>query len=354
MIYNIQLLRGVAAFLVIFVHMDKLFEGFGIHADTGFGSTGVDLFFVISGFVMVHTTKEDRRSVGGFLLNRVIRIAPLYWLMTSVLVLMAIASPQLFDRGAPTVGHFLLSLLFVPFNNDGQTLPLLFVGWSLNMEMVFYVLFALGLLLPSRTGRTLVVASVITAYVAIANALGTRSTISAFYANPVMVEFALGMLVCLFADRWKALPSWFCACLVVAGATALIGGYFVLTGVPRLVWSGPGATAVLIGAYGLETHGRRAEAKAVQLFGAASYALYLTHVLTIRAIGKAVAALHPAPSPMVVASTVCVAAGASCVVALFVHLLVERPMTNWLRLRVGHQRSRVDIAEQRAVLPVRG
>jgi peptidoglycan/LPS O-acetylase OafA/YrhL len=83
MITNIQLLRGVAALMVVVFHLVVKMQPFGFDgSQVSFLQGGVDIFFVISGFIMVHISHERERSGGQFMADRIIRIVPIYWLLT--------------------------------------------------------------------------------------------------------------------------------------------------------------------------------------------------------------------------------------------------------------------------------
>jgi exopolysaccharide production protein ExoZ len=152
MIYNIQILRAIAAYLVVFHHIQSHFvDNHSVAAVSNIGIIGVDIFFVISGFIMILTTSGEARSPLSFWRDRLVRIVPLYWLATFSLVGLSLIGL------APTGLHgwdlqdLLASLLFIPeVRADGAGMPILFVGWTLNYEMFFYLLFGLALLLRNQ------------------------------------------------------------------------------------------------------------------------------------------------------------------------------------------------------------
>jgi exopolysaccharide production protein ExoZ len=185
------------------------------------------LFFVISGFVMVYTYAQRPLSPGGFLLNRVIRVVPLYWTFTILLFVVSIVSGYpLMQASRPTTIQFLQSLVFVPFRQaSGVVEPLYFLGWTLNYEMMFYVLFALAIALGrGRLERVvgLAVAAVV-GMAAIGSVLTPTSTWLSFYTSPILLAFAVGMGIALpsfAASRpgrawlWRCLRSArSCCCL---------------------------------------------------------------------------------------------------------------------------------------------
>ena len=133
-----------AALLVVFVHLDELLPRLGLPL---FGGAGVDIFFVISGFIMVHTTMDrDDVTPWSFMAGRISRIVPAYWVATFAVFGIALVAPSLLRTPHLPVGELLQSLAFIPFVKDsGLTQPLLFVGWTLNYERFFYLVFAMGL-----------------------------------------------------------------------------------------------------------------------------------------------------------------------------------------------------------------
>ena len=158
MLQGIQCLRAVAALLVVFLHAVECQEKYGrgtlpwvATLNTSFG---VDIFFVISGLIMVLVTDGRMNGLSGaavFLRKRLIRIVPPYWFYTTVIVATALLVPQAFDRFRIDVLHVVQSYLFLPAPNPaGQVLPVLIVGWTLCYEMYFYLVLAALLLFPPR------------------------------------------------------------------------------------------------------------------------------------------------------------------------------------------------------------
>lgn len=140
---SIQLLRAVAAIAVVTQHVPIPIFGDGLW--------GVDLFFVISGFIMCHATARSGRN---FFLKRIIRIVPLYWLGTLFIYALALTLPQLLNTTTANPVDLLKSLLFIPFIKGGIPVPIVFQGWTLNYEMFFYGLFWISLLVSRRPCRT--------------------------------------------------------------------------------------------------------------------------------------------------------------------------------------------------------
>ncbi len=149
---TIQGLRAFAALNVVLLHALIGADGAGaeptlLGALRGWGAGGVDLFFVISGFIMIHVQRSRRRGPVPFLRERILRVAPLYWALTLLLWSVLLAAPALFGRFETSAEGVLASLLFVS-QPLGFGTPTLYVGWTLELEMLFYAVFAASLLLP--------------------------------------------------------------------------------------------------------------------------------------------------------------------------------------------------------------
>ncbi|RZA09508.1 MAG: acyltransferase, partial [Proteobacteria bacterium] len=157
MLISLQALRALAAWMVVCHHFMQIFFNFHPTGPIGQfftdrGAVGVDIFFVISGLVIYLSTQDKDMPAGRFLLNRVIRIVPAYWLYSALMALMLLALGNWLPNSAIDLPHFILSLLFIPSENPGGygLYPTLNVGWTLNYEMLFYLVFALVFSVPRR------------------------------------------------------------------------------------------------------------------------------------------------------------------------------------------------------------
>src|SRR5215467_252489 len=145
---GIQVLRALAAVLVTICHAQAEIAKIGGLASAwppaalaNLAGFGVDLFFVISGFIMVYSTDQLFGTAHGpmeFLKRRLLRIVPLYWIVTSLYLALTLLIPE-FAKGYPA-GFLIASYLFIPAARpDGVIEPLVGQGWTLNYEMLFYV-----------------------------------------------------------------------------------------------------------------------------------------------------------------------------------------------------------------------
>lgn len=184
---SIQALRGIAAVFVILEHIRFL----------NCGAFGVDIFFCISGFMIMFTTHSDTRN---FLGKRLIRILPLYYIMTLGTYLLLVLFPGMFERTTANTGFLVKSMCFIPFDiGDGILQPLMRIGWTVNCEMFFYLLFFISFHF-SHKYRGLICSGLLMLTVLLSHVLPVSFAPLTFYGNPVMLEFILGIL-CYYIAR---------------------------------------------------------------------------------------------------------------------------------------------------------
>jgi exopolysaccharide production protein ExoZ len=320
---SIRTLRGLAALLVVGFHAaEKAGLSFKV------GAIGVDLFFVISGFIIWVVTAQRPATPGAFLLNRAIRVVPLYWAITLLVAGLALLVPSLLASRVLDPARLLASLLFIPhLDAAGMPWPLLAPGWTLNYEAFFYLVFAAGLLLP-RPARALALTAGLLLLAMLGILLRPQSAIAATYTSPLLLEFLGGLWL---GRAWVArrLPGAGVGLVLLAGGIAgpalLAAGGHDADGWRVLAWGGP-ALLLVAGALCLEASGALPRRNPLGWLGDSSYALYLTHGLVIPALWRLLggsAAFLPAAILL------------SCLVGLVTFLLFERPVTRWLRRRAA-------------------
>ncbi|MBB3456113.1 exopolysaccharide production protein ExoZ [Rhizobium sp. BK313] len=326
-LYGIQYLRGFAALAVVLFHAaDRTDNHFVI------GAAGVDVFFVISGFIM--WTMSERRPVTPlrFLLDRLQRIAPSYWIVTAIMIAGAFAG--LFPSMKLTVGHILGSLFFIPVRSpsNGSIWPVLVQGWTLNFEMFFYVVFAAMLLLPRRI-QLAGMAAVFLAFVVAGILFHPQSSLLLTYTQPIILEFVAGAILGRLWLLGKTPGAGLGLALVVV---ALLG--FAAIQLFGLEFNelncGPLAVALVLGMVSLERNGKLPEIPLLTYLGNSSYSIYLWHTLAISVVSKLVASTQ---MPSDVATFICVIAGT--LLGICAYEAVEKPLRNLLR-NVSWQRSR--------------
>jgi exopolysaccharide production protein ExoZ len=332
---SVQYLRGFAAFGVLIFHAaQRSGREFGV------GAAGVDVFFVISGFIMWVVTCRRPTGPAEFLLRRVQRIVPLYWGVTLVVAAAALAAPALFPAMRPTAGHVLRSLLFIPHVDDaGLVAPLIIPGWTLNYEMFFYLLFAAVLLAPARL-RAWALSAALVGLVA-ARPLGDPADpLFATYTDPLLLEFGAGVWL---GKAWTEgrlpgrLGGWLLVALGLAGfaATALAG---VQVDRARILFWGLPALVLVTGAVALEQAGPLPRWRPLRALGDASYSVYLVHGLAVSAIWRLAQMAGLDDPALLFAASLAggVAAG------LVAYQVVERPMMRLFRTGLAARRRRAE------------
>src|SRR6476620_2791854 len=140
-IVSIQMLRGIAAMMVVFVHLDVQLRRLNLGSvDSAWMASGVDIFFVISGFIMwVTTVRRPQITAAEFMRNRIVRIVPLYWAISLFVLATTLLAPSLLHTTVFDAPHVVTSFLFLPWRDPvtGDFWPLLVPGWTLNFEMLF-------------------------------------------------------------------------------------------------------------------------------------------------------------------------------------------------------------------------
>jgi exopolysaccharide production protein ExoZ len=336
MFLGVQYLRGLAALLVAYYHLFGYDIAEPLSALEG-GAFGVDIFFVVSGFVMWVTTDRDDASPSAFLRRRIVRVVPLYWLFTALLVLVALAAPGLAPRIDLSWDQLVKSLLFIPHSAPAApgdfNHPILSQGWTLNYEIFFYGLFAASLLLRAPWRRLAVMAATFLALVAAGRWLSPAHPVLAVYTDPILLEFLLGMAIGGARRELGRLGAGAGLVLVAGGACLVVDhGFFHPSSLNRLLAFGPGSALLVAGTVALEPWTARRGMRLLASLGDASYALYLSHSFTIKAAMVLLAKVAPIMLPLVgvwlyagLAATAALLAATT--VAVLIHRHLERPLT---------------------------
>jgi exopolysaccharide production protein ExoZ len=339
---NVQGLRGIAALIVVFAHVSGPLDIEGRYFGHSWiswtnlpANTGVDLFFVISGLIMTLTTWRSFDVPGSarrFLWRRLTRVYPLYWLITTPILLLFLVSPSSvsFDDGShPSI---LASSLLLPQNGR---MPLL-VAWTLVYEMYFYILFAVAMLLGRRWfGWVIGAWSLLT--VTLHLVLGaTGNPYLHLVSSPLSLEFVFGVVIGYAVVRgWLLWPK---AVLTVGiGAAAGLLTYLGSSGLkyfPSETFRvlGPGLVMALVvyGAVGLERRHGAIVPGFLQRWGDSSYSLYLIHVPALTALRTVMTKWVP-PNPVVHAITIALIPVYLILVSRICYRWVEQPLQRFFR-----------------------
>lgn len=333
---GVQILRFIAAMLVVVMHTTQAISihitgqgpGHYWHA----GSAGVDIFFVISGFVMAMSTRNTPFDSAGrlaaawvFMKRRLLRIAPLYWFYTLLKAALLLALPTLASRSSVEPGHLAASLLFIPATSPwGFIQPTLPVGWTLNFEMLFYAVFALAMALGAPRIRFCLLVFLA---IFLAGSYLPGSVPLAFYANSIVFEFILGVCIAYLLLHGRTVAPALGPFAMVAGAVLMfgVGGQ---DSTDRLLTWGGGAALVVLGAVWLEPWTARSRmASPLSFLGDASYSIYLSHTFVVPAGVLALKWLGVQNGLVIVLAVGLLVALTGCLS----YRWLERPMTDFLK-----------------------
>lgn len=307
-LHSIQALRGVAVLLVFLYHVSGV-EKAAIIASGGSeaplvsglwtnGYAGVDLFFVISGFIIVFVTGEvasGSRTAAAFLFARLVRIYPLWWFFAGALMLyffVTYGAPldivDTASRGQSPTFHLVASLLLLP----QYDLPVLPIGWTLIHEVYFYIGFALLLLAPPRFRPALL--GVWAALVLLASALGLSQpfaiNIVTLIAHPLTLEFLAGAFAGLLVTSGRRWRPGLISALGIAGLVAMLAwrtetdDAMMLWG--RVLYFGPPCVLLVYGLASLDVAGRIKLPVALVDLGNWSFSFYLSHIMVIKGVER--------------------------------------------------------------------
>ena len=296
-IQNIQGLRGIAVLLVVFTHMFHIETKYALFEYVVpelilIGASGVDLFFLISGFVMISVTRsvfQSRKGILNFLYHRVSRIYPLYWFYSSVILCVYFIQPSFVNSSQGNQVNILESFFLLPQN----LLPLVNVGWTLIHEMYFYSVFAVLLFLPKNYllpgligwGGLILVGNI--------NFSGSNNSFFEIYFSPLTLEFIIGCLmgILYFSRSIKGNAN---AIALIALAVWIVGYYLFreITGnetpsewMRVLVFGFPAALALYAALLYEKNHAAILPSWICKV-GDASYSVYLSHVLVLSVVGR--------------------------------------------------------------------
>ena len=346
----LQALRAVAATMIVVLHAEELVLNHSATHSLPFSpfrflplGTGVDLFFVISGFVIVYASRKLFATSGGrreFMRRRLIRIVPLYWTALTLRVFVLTAGVLLGAKTFPDGTAIIASYLFIPYDAMGfgprYPFPILDLGWTLNYEMFFYVLFALFVVLR-REQAVLAVVSCLMGGVLLATVFPPEHVALHFWFQPITLEFALGATIALFFIRGVVIS---CATRIAMISAAVLlwlvpvswfadmsgPGFYGWT---RLAIWGAGAALIVAAAVLGPTEFKSVWSRSLAALGNSSYALYLLHPFVFILIK---AALAEVTVPQILGwPLVILTAGLAVTAAALFHRYAEDPVILFLR-----------------------
>ena len=334
---SIQFLRAVAALMVLTLHVANVVNVYGgyVFPYSYTGAAGVDIFFVISGFVITYITRSGLVSPLDFIVRRLIRVAPAYWFYTTVtLVIVILISTSSADPNFNT-WHTVMSYLFLlSENNDNEVGTLLGMGWTICFEVYFYLLFAIAMATLGRLAIYGIACVIILGAFLQLFVVAPSFALVAISALPL--EFLAGCLLAklyvrgLFLPAVPALVAVALGCVLIywTGAAELVASERDSW---RVVYFGLPGVCLVAGFLSLDARGLIWFPRFTIAIGDASYSLYLSHQFVLYAVGKGWTLLDlqndlPAEALFGVAMVIPILA------AILAYRWLERPVTRWLNL----------------------
>lgn len=339
---GIQVLRGIAALLVVMFHAviaarDYRWNVTNLEQIGLFGQVGVDIFFAISGFVMVLATYDKAPSwisTREFVAARLVRIVPLYWILTSAMVGLLVCAPHLFNSQHLTTNRLASSFFFFPYQELGvaHAYPLVYVGWTLSCEMMFYAVFAVVLLWHRWLTVPLVIA--IFGGVSVLSYFWPPKTFMLqFFTNRIILEFAFGCVAGWVYTCGVRIPRRY-PLLILIVATALLLATIPagITLQQRWIFWGIPAALLVAGTALLESPQSHLKTFGLAAVGNASYSIYLVQVFTLPAIARALDKVDA--SRLFSGLFVCsILVSGTTVGGQILYLCVEKPINRFVKKR---------------------
>ena len=341
---NIQALRGIAVMLVVFFHLTFIENKYG-HGLTilphifNVGAAGVDIFFVISGFIMIAVTQnqfQKQNAVTHFLAHRITRIYPLYWFYNVLVLLVMFIHPSWINQSQDHQYDFVRSFLLLPMSEW----QLLLVGWTLIHEMYFYVVIALLLFFPEKHLPKLL--CIWLAFVIVSNlCINSDSPTIIIMSHPLTCEFIAGCFITRLLFISNKIPAWI---ILITGSILLLVAYSCYYHYSANLYP---YGWIRIGLFGIPSFllvyaGVALERNAVLLprilckLGDASYSIYLSHILVLSALGRifALTKWHNLFTHIVALTLMLITV---IVVGKMSYYFIEKPLINFFRDKINYK-----------------
>jgi exopolysaccharide production protein ExoZ len=348
-IFSIQVLRGFAALFVVIGHSQGAARELAVLSGQSFSvwrlvpwGVGVDLFFVISGFIIFYSGKKYEGTPHAkrtFIAHRIARLVPLYWLCTAMFLALVLFKKSLGFALAddfPSILAIISSLLFFPFSvrpmSNGLAFPVYDLGWTLNYEMYFYVIFAL-LLGHSYIVSAIRILSGLCCIIVFGVLFEPDLLPFSFWCQPIILEFGIGIVIAVAFRRGVSFSLPVRLGLIILGALLIlilpfgapaeIGGTN-LNDFGRFCTLGVPAALIIAGAaLGPDVKPSLWLSIPIEI-GNASYSLYLVHpfvIFFLSMLFRRIGLLNVVPLPAFVVLVIVFAS----IVAVLSYRLFERP-----------------------------
>lgn len=341
-ILSVVYLRAICAVFIVLFHAAGRDDVTGsgespLEQAFALGASRVDIFFVISGFVLfLATYSRGGEPPGAFLLRRIMRIAPLYWVFTLVLAFAALGWPKLFPNLKPTAQDIAMSLFFIPHfsaSKPDKIWPILVQGWALTYEVIFYLVFTAALF-ARRLSWLPIIAALFCGLVLAGVILQPAGALGITITDPVLLEFLGGAL---FAQAWlngwrmSRQGAWLLLVMALVGLGA--GTWAAQHWVPlRAAFLGIPALMIVIACVMLDASRPWKKIGWVQEIGQASYSIYLIHGIVISVVARGFVLLKWADGSIASGLAFIATCGVAATLAGIVSWrLIEKPLAAWFK-----------------------
>jgi peptidoglycan/LPS O-acetylase OafA/YrhL len=344
---SLQSCRAIAALLVFMYHLgatfslEKYFGTLLFYKPFSFGDSGVEFFFVLSGFIIHNAHRKDvfnGRVFLSFLKKRVIRIYPVYWIIFSLIYFGSLFLPQIGSLEAMSMQEVVQSFFLIPCHLSGVNgtgAPVLVVAWSLHYEIVFYSI--VGFFIVGRMGAACILIIILTSCFLNHRGFGLEYPFS-HIANHYMLLFWMGMMMSYF-NQLRVLKTWVSVIIAVSGfllfLTVALDQVFWLGLYHKLqtIMFGVSCSLIIFGLSNSERGGFEIGGHTfLQVLGNASYSLYLLHFPLLSLLCKVCVLLGINDKGLLVTSIAYAFILFFCIyISIKFHYLIEMPVTKWLR-----------------------
>ncbi len=281
---SIQVLRALAAICIVLCHVEGSIGG----------QFGVDFFMCITGFIIAYTT-ESTYDARKFLKNRAIRILPLYYIITLFTYVCASIMPSMFYTTVATVPALVKSLCFIPYSSQGYILPVFPIGWTLNYEVGFYILFAFMIKFFQRNKVQInIILFVIMACIGFV--VPSNNILFQFWTSDILLEICFGLIIYLFKCKMSGYRYKITKGIQLFGVFVIFGcfswmfwaDYTQICILRSVKWGIPAAIVLFLCVVVFEDN-KLFEDKPFRLFvhiGNMSFSIYMTHYFIVKGIER--------------------------------------------------------------------
>ena len=336
----IQLLRCVACLLVVMFHISGNYSNTYLKSFLGnsfkFGGAGVDIFFVLSGFIITYSNRNyllKKSNAIQFLKKRIIRIFPIYWVILSFFLLIQLALPSFYQTHyIISIPNLLKTYLLLPNHNMING-----VSWTLTNELFFYLIFTIAFIIPNKK-YLLSLLFIYLAFLTISPMFNFVNSNTDYNKNlhlfPMNIEFLLGIVIVLLVDRFHkkyCLPFLFVGiCLFIVSALFTNSSHILFpSAYNRVVLFGLPSFLIILSLVKYELTHDIIIPKLFLKLGDASYSIYLFHLPLVAAFFKITFKLH-VTNTYTIFILICGLLVAICYLGIILFKKVETPLIKWL------------------------